>query len=721
MRRLLPRGVLGARAWFRPASFAIALLLVGHDAQAQDDLLRYQPPPVDALYPEQGPILAPQAPPPFPVDEPSGPPGAKPEGKAIHSEPDLAEQSGQAAEPTDETEDSYGASAQVAREDLPGPHTLSMEEARDFPGAFGDPLRVLDALPGVVPISSGLPYGYLRGAPPATIGYVYDGIPLPQLFHAAFLPAVLHPRTMSDVKLYGGVPPAQVGRRAGGAMVLTPVAPATQAGGEVELRLIDFGGWVEGPLGSGSVMASGRLGYPKLALATAEALGMLDPGTSINYWDGQLRFRIPIGRRDYLETVWLGSYDYTRLGSFGVGTAQPVDDESEEESSTALHFQRLETRLVRRTRGGGQVGTALRFGFDDSVLGTAATVTAYTFGPRFWSRWHMGRHTIQMGADLYASRGQLINKPGGVFSGPEGPVQVVLPTLAAAPARNQGGVYAELQLVGDWARVDLGARVDYWSTLSEIELAVDPRARIAFDLSKSFTVHVAGGLAHQPAVFLLPLPGLSEIALDDGLTRAVHSEIGGEIKLTPTTRLKLQGYYHRYDGLLLPELVQDAAIRDDPPLVTADAYGLEVFLDRDFSERLAGWLSYTYGFATADSGPDVVGRFKPDFDVRHVLNAILNWRIWRGLELGLRGQVRSGRVVEQLNPRYTQRLPWFARADVRLGYSWSGRLGEMKAYIEVLNASLQREYLDADCLLGTCVPNQAPLVTIPNVGVRAQF
>jgi hypothetical protein len=270
-------------------------------------------------------------------------------------------------------------------------------------------------------------------------------------------------------------------------------------------------------------------------------------------------------------------------------------------------------------------------------------------------------------------------------------------------------------------RADLGVRVDYWSTLSRIVVGVDPRARLAIDLSDAFTIHAAAGLAHQPAVFLLPLPGLTDVALSRGLSRSFQSEAGGEIRLSEATRLKIQGYYHTYDGLLLPELVQDAAIRDNTPLATAEAYGLEVFLDRDISERVSGWVSYTYGFATADSGPDVVGEFKPDFDVRHVLNVVLLWRVWRGLTLGARGQVRSGRVVEQLNRRYTQRLPWFARADVRVQYGWSGRLAEMKVYAEILNASLQREYLDADCLLGQCIASQAPLVTIPNIGVRADF
>ena len=48
---------------------------------------------------------------------------------------------------------------------------------RDMPGAFGDPFRAIEALPGVVPIVSGLPYFYVRGSPPSGTLYVYDDIP----------------------------------------------------------------------------------------------------------------------------------------------------------------------------------------------------------------------------------------------------------------------------------------------------------------------------------------------------------------------------------------------------------------------------------------------------------------------------------------------------------------------------------------------------------------
>ncbi len=58
----------------------------------------------------------------------------------------------------------------------PTEHRLGRAEIRATPGAFGDAFRAIDVMPGVVPIVSGLPYFYVRGAPPSAVGYVVDDV-----------------------------------------------------------------------------------------------------------------------------------------------------------------------------------------------------------------------------------------------------------------------------------------------------------------------------------------------------------------------------------------------------------------------------------------------------------------------------------------------------------------------------------------------------------------
>src|SRR6266576_3550167 len=64
-----------------------------------------------------------------------------------------------------------------------GSHEFRAIDTLSIPGTFGDPLRAVEAMPGVAATLSGLPYFYVRGAPPADTGYFIDGIPVPLLFH----------------------------------------------------------------------------------------------------------------------------------------------------------------------------------------------------------------------------------------------------------------------------------------------------------------------------------------------------------------------------------------------------------------------------------------------------------------------------------------------------------------------------------------------------------
>jgi TonB family protein len=90
--------------------------------------------------------------------------------------------------------------------------SMTRAEVRQLPGAFGDPFRAMEAMPGVTPIASGLPYFYVRGAPPGNVGYFLDGVRVPYLYHVGLGPSVVHPAMVESVELYPGGYPARFGR-----------------------------------------------------------------------------------------------------------------------------------------------------------------------------------------------------------------------------------------------------------------------------------------------------------------------------------------------------------------------------------------------------------------------------------------------------------------------------------------------------------------------------
>jgi TonB family protein len=96
--------------------------------------------------------------------------GAEPDSPDSQPEPSQApavEASGQALEEV------------VVYGDIPDPGSteLTRAEVRNLAGAFGDPLRAIESMPGVIPIVSGLPLFFVRGAPPGNVGFYIDGIP----------------------------------------------------------------------------------------------------------------------------------------------------------------------------------------------------------------------------------------------------------------------------------------------------------------------------------------------------------------------------------------------------------------------------------------------------------------------------------------------------------------------------------------------------------------
>src|SRR5262249_51840106 len=157
-------------------------------------------------------------------------------------------------------------------------------EARFVPGAFADPFRVVEALPGMAPWLSGLPYYFVRTSTPENVGYFIDGIRVPLLFHTGVGPSMIAPSLVDSVDLYPGGYPARYGRYAGAVVAgetTPPVTDRTRAAFGV--RVFDAIAFAETPYdeGRGSVAAAVRYGYTNLVIS------LVAPKYRVGYWDYQ--------------------------------------------------------------------------------------------------------------------------------------------------------------------------------------------------------------------------------------------------------------------------------------------------------------------------------------------------------------------------------------------------------------------------------------------------
>ncbi|HVJ93036.1 MAG TPA: TonB-dependent receptor [Labilithrix sp.] len=648
--------------------------------------------------------------------------------------------------------------------------TIEANEIRELPGAFGDPFRAIEALPGVVPTASGLPYFYIRGAPPNDNGYSLDGVRVPLLFHVGVGQSVVHPGLVDRIDFFPGAAPAAYGGVAGAIIAGRTRDPAGQLRGEGNLRLLDAGALVESPFasGRGSALVAGRYGYPGLVL------GAVTSDVGLAYWDYQARASWRLSERDMLSVFAFGSHDYFATLDRPTPAEAADGGTSKMAEQFVSDFHRVDVRYDRVLAGGGRARVAATVGHDDQ--GRAPTyVTNASASLRLEIENRLSRVVrLRAGAvarlDAYTFRQDATSWR-----------TAVVPSSADPPPTNvSGGIFADVVW---WLapRVELvpGARVDVYASSranapegthtgrgGAAVPAIDPRLSARVTIAPNVAWLAALGLAHQyptlrvgdiPAALVsVPgfAPGSAQLQTVAQASQGIEVALPGEVTLTTT------GFLSGWSGLtdltascvqVVPERVGAQPATPQPPApyvcpsnapVHGRAYGVELLVRRALSKRLGGWISYTFSRSMREAhfitrnGAEAVATVPSEGDRTHVLNAILTYdlgRRWRagGRFLFFTGSPYSkhdGRIP--LPPYNDQRYDPFFRVDVRLEKRWPvGRDGSIAFVVEGQNVTLSRQAYGIECATEAspqqtttrCTPALVGPITIPSVGVEAFF
>jgi hypothetical protein len=636
-----------------------------------------------------------------------------------------------------------------------GQTTLSPADVRNMPGAFGDPFRAIEALPGITPVVSGLPYFYIRGAPPNDNGYYVDGIRVPLLFHLGIGQGVIHPGLIDRVDFFPGAPPARYGGVVGAIVAGQTRDPAPARRGEANLRLFDAGGLLESPLGGnrGSVLVAGRYGYP------GPILGAITPGLDLSYWDYQARASWRLSDRDTLGMFAFGSHDHLSTPSpSGDPAAQPIEQ-------FLSDFHRVDLRYDHALAR-GQVRLALTGGRDRQ--GAAPTyITDSSAGVRLEVQ---GRVAVPMRVRAGAS---LRLDAYGFEQGPTRPGDPPVPSTADPPPTNlTSSAHADVVWVlGPRIELTPGLRFDLFASsrasapgaVTRVRTTVpafDPRLSARVTIAPAFAWIATFGTSHQyPALRVgsLPAPVVTVPGFPIGERQpqvALQTSQGIEIGLPADIVVTGTGFLSRWSGLTdvtamcvqtsdggsMPGEVPRYRCPDSRP-VSGHAYGLELLARRPLSRRVSGWLSYTLSrsirdahFINASGGDDHV-TVPSDADRTHVVNALIAWEIGRRWRLGARGLFYTGMPYSRLDgvvpvpPYNAYRTPSFLRFDIRLEKRWAlGRDASIALVVEGQNVTLSRETssfgldcMDSPTMATQCTQGRIGPITIPSVGVEAFF
>ncbi len=585
-------------------------------------------------------------------------------------------------------------------EDLAAIH-VPRGDTRLIPGAFADPFRVVEILPGVAPILSGLPYFFVRGAPPGNVGYFIDGIRVPLLFHVGAGPSVIAPALVDSVELVPSTYPARFGRFAGGIMAGETTAPSSVGRAEVQARVFDAGAMVEQPFaqGRGSALIAGRYSY------TQALLSAVAPEYGLSYWDYQARIAYSPNRRDRLSIFSFGAFDHVANEDLG----QTLFD---------VEFHRLDLRWDHSTES-GRARLAVTFGRDERLnadegdprpLGVSKSKQV---GARFEASQRLSPElTLRGGLDAQLEAYGTEYEQNGA-------------SRVAFPARTD-------QDLGVWSEVSLkprrgfelvpGFRLDVSRSRGETYAFPEPRLSTRVRVIPKLAWLSGFGLAHQLPTYRVYVPAVQPGALELGTQRAYQATQGLEAAL-PEAMYARATVFHSW--LERRELS-----------LSGRNYGLELFLRRDFAQRLGGFLSYTLSRAERTVGPV---SFLSGFDRPHVVSLVLGYDLGNGFRIGGRAYYASGRhyVVgcptadcgpgDPNAPRpfiREGRVPGFFRLDARFEKRWRFASGTfIAATFEWFNALLAEEvmskYWDPQ-RGGLATERQSPL-TLPSIGIEAGY
>ncbi|HEX5099671.1 MAG TPA: TonB-dependent receptor [Polyangiaceae bacterium] len=598
------------------------------------------------------------------------------------------------------------------RKTVPGAVTITREQAQALPGTFGDPLRAVEALPGVIPIVSGLPSFFIRGAPPANVGFFIDGIDVPLLYHAFFGPSVAHPALIKSVEVHKGGGPVEFGRFAG-PVVAAEITPLQHRwNGEASIRTIDAGGIIEAPFGQcaepkegkgcslGSVRLGGRYAYTGLVLSQLS-------DSKLDYWDYQGNAAIDLGRHDTLSVLAFGAYDYFDAGA------------TSDQGGGKVRFHRLDLRWDHDFSR-----THLRVGMTggyDSTGGVEATTSA------------VRDRSVRLRAELSSAVSDSVFLRYGVdgrvddYSLETDPLLLNFADYSALfPARTETTMGGYLSV--EWKptrRITVvpGLRGDlYWQD-ALLRPAVDPRVFANFELTETLSLDESLTIGHQRANFVPNVPGAQVADLEHGLQQAVMWSSGIHWRLPSDFGVDAAVFRTAYLNALDPlGGKRDFSIDRTVPRSDIDSAGLELRVKRAFTHKLGGFVSYTLSRTWRSSGDE---ESVSGFDRPHVVQAALAYDFGKGLTTGVRGVFYSG--VPELNlqgtPHFTtdrRGRPYF-RADVRVAKRW--KLGETSYWgitAEILNATSTSEVVRLDCGV-RCAQRVAGPVILPSIGVEAGF
>ena len=552
---------------------------------------------------------------------------------------------------------------------------ISIEEVRRVPGTFGDPVRVIQSLPGAARSPLGPGGLIIRGANPEDSAVYVDGIRIPLIYHLGGFVSVINADLIDSVSYLPGSYGVQYGRTLGGVVdVTTKQEYPEQTRLTWSTDLLDSGGLLQGRIGKkkrvGLAMAA-RRSYIDAVLASVPSL-LPNPDLVVRprWYDYQLKLDRLEDGEDELSFFLFGFQDRL-LASTPPGFAQGTDPDTQGDLGTSYTTHRAYVKWVHRLGEDWQLRLIPSVGIDgaDFALGsetrlyqwqvlaevraellwTPAEPLTVTTGLDFIGGNYWFEAQLPISPESFASYDPLAEREPfsidgrGLGGGPDAYVRAdVRPLSDRDRLLLSAGVRANVVRITDF---------DNPTPLFSV-VSLDPRLSGRWQVTDTGALKMAGGVYQQP-----PLP--FEIWRPEGSTnlgyeRAWSTELGWQQRVGEAVQGDVSVYYKWLDQLI----VENPDFEDLTSLYFVNSgvgriYGMEAILRKAPVGRFFGWISYTLSRSERNDDPtatpDETGAIFPgdptrgtwylyELDQTHILTGVAGYDQPR--DVGVSAQVK---------------------------------------------------------------------------------
>lgn len=627
------------------------------------------------------------------------------------------------------------------REAEPGVATQSVLGSRELLALRGlvadDPFRAVQVLPGVATGDDFRAEFALRGLGPRHIGISIDGVDNPLLFHTVKgvqdtgSLALINSDILESATLLAGPHPQRLNAHLGSQLDFT-----TRDGARDRLRvraLVSASAastvW-EGPLGNGdnaSWLFSIRKSYIDWLLRKIDST----TDTTFGFTDGQAKVTFNLTPAQTLRASVIAGRSLLRENE------TPPDANTLDPASNNTIITNLQWRYTPSAKFGASQQV---YYLDSKYLNRVFDGRTREEGGDTDLTWRGGiewnprsGHLIEFGAQAQSLDARRVDRRFTATT-----EQLLLDTKA------------DMWSAAGWTQyrwspnqkitVTPGVRLEHWSLFDQSKAS--PWLLTDFEVRPGTHVRLSGSIQYAP-------PNLDEslfVRTGDQLVpeRSTTVEAAVEHRFGASWRVNASAY-HRKDDDRLRAINSEIRIANNrvvlpsnvyiDNVLTGDANGAEIVLERRSVSGLNGWVSYAWSDAQLDDAARGES-FAADYDQRHTVNTYVAYR-WGGrTSLGLRYRFGSnfpitGYVGEDANgyvlssQRNGVRIPAYSRLDIRADRTFTYQKSRLTLFIEVVNATNHDNYRQN----GYSINNQrrvfGPIETtfplLPVAGVLLEF